>query len=53
MGNEYEVWAWKLEEESGSYEWHRAYGGKSLDEAMVVMRSEKAQGAGCVKLEWR
>ncbi len=51
MGNTWEVSVWR----KGSAEWDyvRIYAGESLQDAIIAMARAKADGAACVKLEWR
>ena len=51
MGNEFEVYRW-VKNEIG-YQYELVYEGFDLNEALGVMQELKAQGEGCVKLEWR
>lgn len=54
MGNTYEVHAWRMiPGTGGDYQYEMVHGGEDFEEAMTVMRRLKAEGVGCVKLEWR
>ena len=52
MGSTFEVWAWR-ETAPGKYGYEQRYAGEDYDEAVSVMKRLKAEGCGCVKLEWR
>lgn len=52
MGSTFEVWAWR-KTTRGGYEYRQEYAGEEYDEAISVMKRIKAEGCGCVKLEWR
>jgi hypothetical protein len=52
MGNAFVVSSWeKLSD--GRYAYREVYRGEDFTQALYVMASEKSDGAGCVKLEWR
>jgi len=56
MGYTYMVFAWVEDEDSPkdiAYHYVEVYAGEDFDEALAAMKKAKADGAGCVKLEWR
>lgn len=53
MGNKFEVWNWEKSHWNADYEWVNYYAGESKKDAFAELERLKADGAPCVKLEWR
>lgn len=52
MGSKYEVKGW-VSDGRGDYEWVELYRGQSFVRALWATWRGRANGAGCVRLEWR
>ena len=52
MGDKFMVYSW-VDGETDQMEYILVYGGESMEEALKAAFNEKANGVGCVKIEWR